>query len=334
MAVRFLQPIHIADRFTFRAAPPIFPMPTAPSTHPPPPIASPSAFIAWTPALFVILWSTGFIGMRYGAPFAEPFTFMMWRMVIVVSILGIIVLATRAPWPASVGEAAHIATAGLLVHATYLCGVLYAINLKLPLGFVALLTGLQPILTAVFANLFLHEKLSMRQWIGMALGLAGVVMVVMSKFTLASGNVSAAALGCAGIALLGITFGTLYQKRFCSHMDLRTGGVIQFSATGIVMLLLALVLETRQVQWSGQFLFALLWLAVVLSIGAISLLYLMIRRGAASKVASLFFLTPSVTAIMAFVLFDEALTWLAVAGLLVTAAGVALVMRPVRVIKA
>ncbi len=294
-----------------------------------PPAADHSAlFIAWTPALFVVLWSTGFIGMRLGTPFAEPFTFMMWRMVIVVSILSVLVLAARAPWPGSLAEAGHIAVAGLLVHATYLSGVLYAINLKLPLGFVALIAGLQPILTAVFANLFLHEKLNGRQWAGMVLGLGGVVMVVLSKFTL--GEFNAPALGCAGIALLGITFGTLYQKRFCSHMDLRTGGVIQFSATGLVMLLLAMLLETRQVQWTGQFIFALFWLAVVLSIGAISLLYLMIRRGAASRVASLFFLTPSVTAVMAFALFDESLSWLAVAGLLVTAAGVALVMRAAR----
>ncbi len=291
-------------------------------------IALSSAFIAITPALFVILWSTGFIGMRYGAPYAEPFTFMMWRMAVVVSILVVVVLAMRAPWPATLGEAGHIALAGLLVHATYLSGVLYAINLKLPLGFVALLTGLQPILTGVFANLYLHEKLNTRQWAGMALGLGGVVLVVMSKFTL--GNVNAPALGCAGIALLGITFGTLHQKRHCSHMDLRTGGVIQFSATGIAMMIGAFAFETRQVQWNGEFLFALFWLAGVLSLGAISLLYLMIRRGAASKVASLFFLTPSVTAVMAFLLFDETLSWLAVAGLVVTAAGVALVTRNVK----
>jgi len=298
---------------------------STPASRPPAAADHPALFIAWTPALFVVLWSTGFIGMRLGTPFAEPFTFMMWRMVIVVSILSVLVLAARAPWPGSLAEAGHIAVAGLLVHATYLSGVLYAINLKLPLGFVALIAGLQPIVTAVFANLFLHEKLNGRQWAGMALGLGGVVMVVLSKFTL--GDFNAPALGCAGIALLGITFGTLYQKRFCSHMDLRTGGVIQFSATGLVMLLLAMLLETRQVQWTGQFIFALFWLAVVLSIGAISLLYLMIRRGAASRVASLFFLTPSVTAVMAFALFDESLSWLAVAGLLVTAAGVALVMR-------
>jgi len=301
---------------------------STPASRPPAAADHSALFIAWTPALFVVLWSTGFIGMRLGTPFAEPFTFMMWRMVIVVSILSVLVLAARAPWPGSLAEAGHIAVAGLLVHATYLSGVLYAINLKLPLGFVALIAGLQPILTAVFASLFLHEKLNGRQWAGMALGLGGVVMVVLSKFTL--GEFNAPALGCAGIALLGITFGTLYQKRFCSHMDLRTGGVIQFSATGLVMLLLAMLLETRQVQWTGQFIFALFWLAVVLSIGAISLLYLMIRRGAASRVASLFFLTPSVTAVMAFALFDESLSWLAVAGLLVTAAGVALVMRAAR----
>lgn len=284
-----------------------------------------SLFVSSTPALFVVLWSTGFIGMRLGAPFAEPFTFMVLRMMLVVSILGAVTLATRAPWPGSLSEAGHIAVAGLMTHATYLCGVLLAIERKLPLGFVALIAGLQPVLTAIFANLFLHERLTARQWLGLALGFGGVVLVVLSKFTL--GTVNLPALVCAGIALLGITGGTLYQKRFCSHMDLRTGGVIQFSATGIVLAVLALLLETREVQWTGQFVFALFWLAVVLSIGAISLLYLMIRRGAASKVASLFFLTPSVTAIMAYLLFDESLNALAVAGLLVTAAGVALVMR-------
>lgn len=284
-----------------------------------------SIFISFTPAVFVVLWSTGFIGMRLGAPFAEPFTFMAWRMLIVVALLLTAALTMRAPWPSNATEAGHIAVAGLLTHATYLGGVLYAINLKLPLGFVALIAGLQPVLTAIFASLFLHEKLNARQWFGMALGLAGVVMVVLSKFSL--GNFNAPALVCAAIALVGITFGTLYQKRFCSHMDLRTGGVVQFTATGLVMLALALLLETREVQWTGQFVFALFWLAVVLSIGAISLLYLMIRRGAASKVASLFFLTPSVTAVMAFLLFDETLSALAIGGLLVTAAGVALVMR-------
>ena len=263
--------------------------------------------------------------MKFGAPFAEPFTFMGLRMLLVLAILLIVIAVTNAPWPQDRATVGHIAVAGLLVHATYLCGVLFAIQRQLPLGFVALIAGLQPILTAVFANIFLHEKLNRRQWVGMALGLAGVVIVVLSKYSL--GVVDFWALGAVTIGLLGITFGTLYQKRFCAHMDLRTGGVIQYTATGLLLWALAFATETRQVQWSGQFVFALFWLSIVLSIGAIGLLYLLIRRGAASKVASLFFLTPSVTAVMAFALFGESLSWLAVAGLIVSAAGVALVMR-------
>ena len=281
--------------------------------------------MAAAPGLFVVLWSTGFIGMKLGAPFAEPFTFMGLRMLLVITILLVIIATTRAPWPRNPGAFGHIAVAGLLVHATYLCGMLFAIQMQLPLGFVALIAGLQPILTAVFANLFLHEKLNGRQWAGMALGLSGVVMVVASKYSLGTSNWPA--LGAVGIGLLGITFGTLYQKRFCASMDLRTGGVIQYAATCLLLWVLAFATETREVQWTGQFVFALFWLSIVLSLGAIGLLYLLIRRGAASKVASLFFLTPSVTAVMAYALFGEALGWLAVAGLLVTAAGVALVMR-------
>lgn len=287
--------------------------------------SSPFAFVTFTPGLFVVLWSTGFIGMKIGAPFAEPFTFMGYRMLLVISILLVIIAVTRAPWPRSLASAGHIAVAGLLVHATYLCGVLFAIQMQLPLGFVALIAGLQPVLTAVFANLFLHEKLNGRQWLGMVLGLGGVVMVVLSKYSL--GTFNFAAMGAAAIALFGITFGTLYQKRFCANMDLRTGGVIQYAATGLLLWALAFATETRVVQWTGQFVFALFWLSIVLSISAIGLLYLLIRRGAASRVASLFFLTPSVTAVMAFALFGESLSWLAIAGLLVTAAGVALVMR-------
>ncbi len=286
---------------------------------------SSASWINFAPAIFVLLWSTGFIGSKYGIPFAEPFTLTFVRMVAVVSILSVISLATRAPWPTSMRAVAHIAVAGLLVHATYLSGVLYAITLKLPLGFVAMVAGLQPVLTAVLAQLLLDERLNVKQWLGMALGMVGVALVIVSKYAL--GTTNWAALGVAGIALAGITLGTLYQKRFCANMDLRTGGVIQYSATGVVVLLLAMIFETMKIDWTPQFMFSILWLAVVLSIGAISLLYVMIRRGAASKVASLFFLTPSVTAVMAFVLFGESIAWLGVAGLFVTAAGVALVMR-------
>ncbi len=279
----------------------------------------------YAPVLFVVLWSTGFIGSRYAIPYAEPFTLTVVRMMLVVGMLTLLSLATGAPWPRSRMGVLHIAVAGLLVHATYLSGVLFAIQLKLPLGFVAMIAGLQPVVTAVFAHILLGERLNAKQWFGMALGLLGVALVILSKFTLNTTNWIG--LAAAGVALTGITFGTLYQKRFCSNMDLRTGGVIQYTATGVVLAALALLTETREINWSMQFVLAISWLAIVLSIGAIGLLYFMIRRGAASKVASLFFLTPSVTAVMAFVLFGEALSWFGVLGLIVTAAGVALVMR-------
>jgi len=282
-------------------------------------------WIAFAPASFVILWSTGFIGMRLGAPYAEPFTFMALRMAIVVAILLVAAWVFRAPWPTDRTAIMHAAVAGLLVHATYLSGVLYAISMQLPLGFTALIAGLQPILSAFISRLFLGERLSKIQWLGMLLGFAGVMLVVAAKFS--AGEVRASALIAALVALLGITLGTLYQKRYCTAMDLRTSGVIQFSATGVVLFVFAMLFETRVVNWTPQFGFALGWLAIVLSLGAISILYVMIRHGATSKVASLFFLTPSVTAMMAYLLFGESLAPLAVAGLLVSAIGVAMVTR-------
>jgi len=282
-------------------------------------------WITFAPATFVILWSTGFIGMRLGAPHAEPFTFMALRMAIVVAILLVAAWVFRAPWPTNRTTIMHAVIAGLLVHATYLSGVLYAISMQLPLGFIALIAGLQPILSALISRLVLGERLSNIQWLGMLLGLVGVMLVAASKFT--AGEVQASALVAAVVALLGITLGTLYQKRYCTAMDLRTGGVIQFSATGVVLFVFALLFESRVVDWTPQFGFALGWLAIVLSLGAISLLYVMIRHDATSKVASLFFLTPSVTAVMAYLLFGESLASLAVAGLLVSAIGVAMVTR-------
>ena len=275
------------------------------------------------PALFVLLWSTGFIGSKYGIPYAEPFTLTSLRMGLVVTILIVVALLFRAPWPRNPAQVAHMAVAGILVHATYLSGILYAIKFQLPLGYVALIAGLQPILTAIFARIWLGERLQAWQWLGMALGFLGVLLVIISKAV--NGEMPVAALVAAIIALAGITAGTLYQKRFCQDMDLRTGGVVQFAATGIICFTFACLFETRNVEWTTQFIFALLWLTVVLSLGAISLLYMLIRLGAASKVTSLFFLTPSVTAIMSWLLFGESLAWLAIAGLLVSACGVALV---------
>jgi drug/metabolite transporter (DMT)-like permease len=287
-----------------------------------------SSSVTWlgvAPALFVLLWSTGFVGTKYGIPYAEPFSFLFSRMVLVVCIITLVAVFTRAPWPKTPLAMLHIAVAGLLVHAAYLIGVLYATKLKLPIGFIALIAGLQPILTAWLASQFFGERLQKIQWLGMAMGFTGVMLVVASKTQL--GTMNWAGLGFAAMALVGITLGTLYQKRFCADMDLRTGGAVQYAATAILAGLLMIVVDTKPIQWTGEFIFALVWLAVVLSLAAIGLLYLMIRHGATAKVASLFFLTPSVTAIMAFLLFNESLNALAIGGLLVSAIGVALVIR-------
>ena len=285
----------------------------------------PPAWLRWAPALFVFLWSTGFIGSRLGAPFAEPLTFLSWRYLVAVGLMLAAAILTRAAWPSSPLAAGHAAVAGLLVHGAYLSGVFCAVARGMPLATVSLIVGMQPILTAMAAGPLLGERLSGRQWMGIALGFGGVVLVVAGKW----GGVSDDATAYAWIvfALAGITAGTLYQKRFCGAVPMLTGGVIQYSAAGVVTVAAAYATEAMVVRWTPQFVFALGWLVLVLSTGAIGLLYTMIRHGEASRVASLFFLTPPVTAVMAFVLFGESLPAIALGGLLLSAAGVALVTR-------
>ena len=286
---------------------------------------SPPAWLRWAPALFVFLWSTGFIGSRLGAPFAEPLTFLSWRYAAAVTLLLAAAIATRAAWPASPPAAAHTAVAGLLVQGAYLSGVFCSVARGMPLATVSLIVGLQPILTALAAGPLLGEQLSRRQWLGIALGFGGVVLVVSAKWTGASAD--PVAYAWLVFALAGITGGTLYQKRFCGAVPMLAGGVIQYAAAGAVTFAAAWATETMAVRWTPQFAFALGWLVLVLSFGAIGLLFTMIRHGEASRVASLFFLTPPVTAIMAFLLFGEELPVAALAGLAVSAAGVALVTR-------
>lgn len=290
--------------------------------------ASAPAWLRWAPALFVFLWSTGFIGSRLGKPFAEPLTFLSWRYLAVVALLGAAALVTRAAWPRSWREVTHASVAGLLVQAAYLGGVFCAIARGVPLAAISLLVGLQPVITALAAGPLLGERLSRTQWTGIALGFGGVALVVAGKWGGAGGDAVGYASGA--LALAGITAGTLYQKRFCGAIPMLTGNIVQFAAAGVATFALALATETRVVQWTPQFLFALGWLVVVLSVGAIGLLFTMIRHGEASRVSSLFFLTPPVTAVMAWLLFDELLPALAVAGLAVSTAGVALVTRGAR----
>lgn len=278
------------------------------------------------PALFVLLWSTGFIGARLALPHSGPLTFLSLRYVLAAGLLVLVSLVSRAPWPRRPTEAAHFAVAGLLVHGVYLGGVFLGISFGVEAGLSALIVGLQPILTAVLAGVLLGERVTRRQWLGLGLGLCGVTLVLAGKLGESSGSLLGIA-ACAA-ALIGITIGTLYQKRFCANMDLRTGSVVQFVAAGLATAPLAWWLEDMQIEWTGEFVFALFWAVFVLSLGAVSLLYLLIRRGAASEVASLFFLVPPCTALIAWPLFSETLGRLALAGMAVTAIGVALASHP------
>ena len=276
------------------------------------------------PGLFVVLWSTGFIGAKYGLPYAGPATFLALRFVLVIALMLAIALAVRAPWPAP-RQVVHIAVVGVLLQAGYLGGVFAAIHLGMSAGVSSLIVGLQPVLTAVLAAPMVRERLGARQWLGLALGLAGVALVVSAKTSLT--GLSWESVGMSFLALGSITVGTLYQKRFCGPFDLRTGSVIQFVAALAVMAPFAIFVEHLAVRWTGEFLFALSWLVVVLSIGAISLLMLLIRRGAATKVASLFYLVPPVTALIAYFVFGETLPWPALAGMALAVVGVAMVVR-------
>jgi drug/metabolite transporter (DMT)-like permease len=280
------------------------------------------------PLLFVFLWSTGFIGAKYGLPYAEPLSFLFVRYLAVIALMTAIALLTRAPWPKAPMQWVHIGVSGLLVHAVYLGGVFIAIKQGLPAGITALVVGMQPLLTALGAGWLLGERVVGRQWLGLALGFVGVALVVSGKFgdTAALGPMLVPAL----CALLGITVGTLYQKRYCARFDLRTGSVIQFVPTALATLPVILLFDGFHVDWTGDFIFALAWLVLVLSIGAISLLNLLIRSGSAVNVASLFYLTPLSTALIAFLMFDEKLGWLAVLGMGLAVSGVYLVARPAK----
>jgi len=271
------------------------------------------------PFLFVFLWSTGFVGAKFGLPYAEPLTFLLSRYILVLGLMTTFALITRAPWPRDAWQIFHIGVSGFFVHALYLGGVFVAIKHGLPAGITALLVGMQPLLTACGAGWLLGERVSARQWLGLALGFVGVALVVANKF----GDVPLGAMMIpAVVALLAITTGTLYQKRFCPQFDLRTGSVIQFLPTAVLTAIAAAASESMVIEWTPQFVFALLWLVLVLSFGAISLLNVLIRSGSAVNVASLFYLTPPTTALIAWAVFGETLGGLALLGMVLAVGGV------------
>ena len=280
--------------------------------------------IATAPALFVLLWSTGFIGARYGLPYIEPLTFLSVRMVFVVVIMAGIALAGGARWPHA-HEVGHSLVAGSLVHGLCLGGVFTAISQGVPAGISALILGLQPIVTSTLANRFMGEKVTRLQWVGLALGLVGILLVLHDRNIVLAGSV----LGWVAsfLSLIGITLGTLYQKRYCGSIDWRTGNLIQYAGAGVLFTLGAFAFETREIHWTGELIFAMAWLVLVLSIAAVGLLYWLIRRSPATGFASLFYLVPVVTAFFAFILFDERLDSISMLGMVICAGGVALVNR-------
>mgnify|MGYP006278346087 CR=1 FL=1 len=289
------------------------------------PAAAGLDIVALMPALFVLIWSTGFVVARLGMPHAPPITFLCWRYAF--SLLGLAAWAfwARASWPSSRQGWGHLAVTGVLLQAGYLGGVWSAVKLGLSAGTTALIVCLQPVLTAIFLEWHGGRgRVRPVQWLGLACGLAGVLVVVWDKLGL--GEANALNLGLALLALLSITAGTLYQKLNVGPMDVRTAGVVQMGAALLVSLPLALM-EQEPAVWHPEMVVAMAWSVLALTMGASSLLYLLIQRGAAMKVASLFYLVPPCTAVMAWALFGEPLSWGLLAGLLLAALGVALVQR-------
>jgi drug/metabolite transporter (DMT)-like permease len=284
-----------------------------------------AALILAMPAVFVLIWSTGFVVARYGMPHAPPFTFLCWRYALSVIAFLAWIRLVGAAWPQGRDQWFHLAVTGVLMHAGYLGGVWAAVKGGLGAGTAALVVGLQPVLTALWISATGQgHRVSARQWLGLTLGLAGLLLVVWHK--LGVGEVNAANLALAGVALLSITAGTLYQKNFVAPCDVRTANTVQLLAAFIASAPLAL-LETGGVDLHPELLGAMAWSVLVLTLGGSSLLYLLIQRGAATRVTSLMYLVPPCTALLAWLLFDEALTARVLAGLLLTAVGVGLVVR-------
>lgn len=283
---------------------------------------TPSLWQKAMPLVFVLLWSTGFVGAKYGLPYAPPLTFLAIRFALVAALLLGWVLLRGGPWPPR-RQWRHLVVAGLLLQAIYLAGVYLALSWGVEAGTSALIVSVQPLLVAALAGPWLGERVTPRQWLGLALGLAGVGLVVARKAGLDAGLLGGAA-ACL-VSLLSITAGVLYQKRYLGSMPLAGGNALQFTLSALVVGIAALALEDGPVLWTWPLLISLAWMTVVLSLGAMALLLIQIRRGAASRVSSLFFLVPPTAALMAWPMFGETLHGLEWAGMALVVLGVALV---------
>lgn len=282
--------------------------------------------MAYAPWLFVFLWSTGFIGTKLGIPYAEPLTFLFVRFLGASILLLVLVPVFKEPWIRRWSHLGHASVVGVLLHGFYLGGVFIAIDRGVDAGFSALVVGLQPLCTVLLAALWLKESITQRKLLGILLGLMGVMVVVFDRGFSVQGLDKIGFAFCL-FALLGITTATLYQKRFCADIPMVSGAAVQYLAVALVVLPLALRFEDNHIQWAPTFLFALSWLVLVLSLGAVLLLMLLLRHGEAGNVASLFYLVPPIVAVEAWLLFEEALSVIAILGFVMCALGVALVVR-------
>jgi drug/metabolite transporter (DMT)-like permease len=289
---------------------------------------NPERLVRWMPALFVLIWSTGFVVARFGMPHAPPLGFLALRYALSIGCFALWVLLARAAWPRDRAQVLHLAVAGVLMHAGYLGGVWVAVKAGLGAGLIALIVGLQPVLTAMWLSVNTgggHQRIAPRQWLGLLLGLLGLALVVGHKLRLGEANLFNVA--CGVFALASITVGTLYQKRWVQPCDVRTANLVQLAAALLVTAPLVL-LENGAWDWGHpELIGAMAWSVVVLTLGGSSLLYLLIQRGAATSVTSLMYLVPPCTALMAWALFGESLGPNVLAGFVLTAFGVALVVR-------
>jgi drug/metabolite transporter (DMT)-like permease len=285
------------------------------------------ALIRFMPLVFVLIWSTGFIVARYGMPHSPPLTFLVVRYLLSILCFLPWIMLAKVAWPQGRVQWGHLAITGILMHAGYLGGVWAAVKAGMGSGLSALIVGLQPVLTAIWLS-STGAQVTRRQWAGLVLGFGGLVLVVSRKFGQGA-EADWINLSFAALALVSITIGTLYQKRYVSPCDVRSANAVQIMAALAVTLPFSLF-ETEAMQWNIELAAAMAWSVLALTVGGSSLLYILIQRGAATAVTSLLYLVPPTTAVMAWVLFSEAITLATVVGTALTALGVSLVIKPAR----
>ena len=281
----------------------------------------------FAPGLFVLLWSTGFIGVKYGVPYAPPFYFLAIRMAIAALLLFIAISFLRKSQPITRSIIWPSTMIGLTLHGAYLGGCFFAVSRGMPAGVAALIVSLQPVLVSLFAAKYLNEPLNARAVFGLILGLIGLVVVVLPRIsTTGTNTISLVAIGASAIGLLGGTAGTILQKKYGGVIPTLAGTSIQYAATAVVLLTLALIFEKPEIQWTAKFVGALTWLVLALSFGAILLLFFLLSHGSAASVSSLYYLVPAATAIEAYFFFDEHISPVSLLGTLITVVGVWLVV--------